>query len=536
VRKWLSKTSWGSEENPLRCDSKGRIVSNYPEDILFVVNVEMDVARDSLSKANQIEVMIDILIEFKESIVGMRRALSAEWDDMEIEWLCSVINDSATMMEYVETYSIFGDTKQHAVLPTFELKAVRDDVIKGYREVSREATDLVAYSIMKDVQEPVMSKVFTVKWEKSGELMNCVAATLRDYYNDLLDWLPRYEYTCVVKKCIDVLVEEYISAAFAEKHEGRRFFDADAVPARLIQDRLVLLDFFSRVDYEMKGRGARRRAKKALEIFIVLSDIIDADDPEDVSDEINQFCELLGTKYGQAAIMQAQVRKTGPHNHEAHEMWDEGLYMIVTKEHENCQLDVDLDHLLEVKEASSFPFSYSGSRTVDTYGSRSMDNTYTTGTLEGVDSDTTLPTRRGCYSRTSRHDDDDSDGCTGSGARKESFASAVDKLVTVSAEGCCWALDTALELCNDLRRNVFGMEGETESEGDDNVFMSAATEDGADGIDDSDHDDESEREENVNAVTIDSEKAEAEEGGKGSNKKKLLKSPRKWIKKMNFGS
>ena len=314
VRKWLGKTSWGSEENPLRCDSKGRIVSHYPEDILFVVNVEMDVARGSLSKANQIEVMIDILLEFKESIVGMRRALSEEWEDMEIEWLCSVINDSATMMDYVETYSIFGDTKQHVIIPTFELKTVRDDVIKGYQEVSREATDLVAYSIMNDVQEPVMNKVFTAKWEKNGELMKCVAATLRDYYNDLVDWLPKYEYCGVVKKCVDILVKEYMNAAFAKKHKSRPFFDADAVPARIIQDRLVLLDFFTRVEYEMKGSGARRHANESFRVFLVLSHIIDAADPKDVADEINTFCELLGTKYGQAAIMHAQARKTGLSN------------------------------------------------------------------------------------------------------------------------------------------------------------------------------------------------------------------------------
>ena len=232
--------------------------------------------------------------------------------------------------------------------------------------------------------------------------------------------------------------------------------------------------------------------------------------------------------------------------------------MVIKKENEQCRLDVDLDHLLEVKETSSFPLSYSGSRTVDTYGSRSMDYTYTTGTLEGVDSDTTLPTRSGCYSRTSRHEDDDRDGCIGSGARKESCANAVDKVITASADGCCWVLDTVLELRNDLRRHIFGMEGEPKSadnaEGDDNVFMSAATDNGADGIDGSERD-ESKSEEHVNTVTID-EKSEAEggkstsekhvnavtidmkseaEGGK-STKKKMIKSPRKWIKKMNFGS
>jgi len=425
-------------------------VSNYPEDILFVVNVEMDVARGSLSKGNQMEVMIDILLEFKASIINMRRALSAEWEGIEIARLCSVINDSATMMDYVEKYSIFGDTEEHVVIPTIELNAVRDDVIKGYREVSLEATDLVAYSIMNDVQEPVMDKVFTAEWEKNGELMNCVAATLRDYYNDLIDWLPQYEYCGVVKKCIDVLVEKYISAAFAKKHKGRRFFDADAVPARLIQDRLILLDFFSKVECEMEGNAARQHANESLHVFLVLSNIIDAADPKDVADEINTLCELLGTKYSQAVIMHVQARKTGPHNHEAYERWDEGLNTIIKKENEQCRLDVDLDHVLEVKKTPSLPDSYSGSAA-----------------------------RCRCV--------------------LDSTLDLLDKVITVSAEGCCWALDTGLELHNGLRRHIFDMKGEPESTNDVKCYhetsMSAATKDASDATDGSNEGESEEHEE-----------------------------------------
>ena len=475
VRKWLDKSSWQRDGIVLSTNPIGRIVSHHPEDILFMVQVEMNIVRETLPDSNAMEVMVDLLEEFKLSQIGMKLTLKSDWENMDIEWLCAVINDSTTLMEYVENFSMFGNIKMHPVLPTLGLRKARDEVIAGYQELSREACDHLAHSVVRDLQGPVIDHIFTGRWEQEGQIMKCVEATLKDYFEDLSvsGWIPPHEFCRVAKQCISTFTEQYVTAVFSEKHQGRPFLDAKAVPARLVQDRLILMQFFSHVELEMNGRGAKSHAEGCLEVLFLMSAILKADEPDEIEEEINSFYSHVGIKYGHTAIMYLVSRKAGRYSQRIHDKWDAGLTLIADEDQiEGSRLEnLALDHLLGSHSARSFNFPAS-SKSRDASPSTSYDaeeeddTTSYTRTVGSCGSEATILTNpKACFASHRERYDKSKDKRQDNGGKDkgdedcgnnnfldmERLKEISDRVITRSSETFCWIMDSTLDIGDELR-------------------------------------------------------------------------------------
>ena len=472
VRKWLDKSSWQRDDIVLSTNPVGRIVSHHPEDILFMVQVEMNIVRETLPNSNAMEIMVDLLEEFKLSQIGMKLTLKSDWENMDIEWLCAVVNDSSTLMEYVENFSIFGHTNARPVQPTTELQKARDEVIAGYQVLSSEACDHLASSIIRDLQGPVLDLIFTDQWEQEGQTMKCVEATLKDYFEDLSvsGWIPQHEFCRVAKQCISTFTEQYVTAVFSEKHQGRPFSDAKAVPARLVQDRLILMQFFSHVELEMNCRGAKSHAEDCLKVLLLMSAILKADEPDEIEEEINSFYSHVGIKYGHAAIMHLVGRKAGRYSQRNHDKWDAGLTLIADEDEiEGSRLEnLDLDHLLEAQRVNAFNFPKStknpdASPSVSYDAEGEDDTTSYTRTIGSCESEATMLTNpKGCFaSPRGRHgkSNDERRGSDGKDHEDdnnnvldmERLKEISDRVITRSSETFCWVLDSALDIGDVLR-------------------------------------------------------------------------------------
>ena len=57
-------------------------------------------------------------------------------------------------------------------------------------------------SILRELEEPVYSKLYGSEWEDSDAITNILPATLADYFNDLSSWLTK----CYFKKLMFVIM------------------------------------------------------------------------------------------------------------------------------------------------------------------------------------------------------------------------------------------------------------------------------------------------------------------------------------------
>ena len=365
VREWLATMSWERDDIEFSLNSSGNIVSRHPEDIIFMINVQMGVAKDAIPKMSTSEIMVDILLELQMVQISLRSRLASDWEDMDPEWLCAIINDSCTMSGYFETLDIFGEAKD-GTQPTFVLGKIRDDVARGYLDIAAEATDFLAKLMTSDLQGPVMDIVFSPQWESDGDLMNTCTATLRDYFNDLKQWLPSCEFTRLAKRSIDFLLEMYVTSAFSEKFNGVPFTDAQAMPARLVKDMLILLDFFGFVEKQMEATGLKAHAEGCLELLLVMASILESHSEEDISDDVLELSAVLGAEYVRAAVMYMVTRKYGREDRWQRKRWQEAVNASLNAEKETpCSMDIDLSHLIEAELIDNLSMMKGEERTLE---------------------------------------------------------------------------------------------------------------------------------------------------------------------------
>ena len=67
-----------------------------------------------------------------------------------------------------------------------------------------------------DLKEGYLQCVGTIAWEKDGAFMDTIIATLKDYFGDILNWVPAdYFFPKVLKTCLDLILSNYVDSFFA---------------------------------------------------------------------------------------------------------------------------------------------------------------------------------------------------------------------------------------------------------------------------------------------------------------------------------
>jgi len=304
VRKWLGTTSLEKNSGVVQVRG-GYLMTHDPEDILYVINSEIEVAEEFVPPKYLPDLMMVMFEEIDFMQQRMKKMISDQSSEIDAELLASVVNDSISMSEKC---SLFGGSSASVYSPS-ELNRKIEEVENGYLDLALHASCALAAQVIEDIS-PIMDKIMTDEWE-SGDIIATCIATLRDYFMDFKVWIDPLFYGKCVRKCFENLMSKYISALFAKDKD---FCDVVVASGMLEKDRLFLLEFFGdEMIAQMKQTGSvdRMAVKERLEILKVIASIFKTEDPKEVFQEIEIVLNELGNKNGMMAILRIVKLRTG---------------------------------------------------------------------------------------------------------------------------------------------------------------------------------------------------------------------------------
>lgn len=295
VREWLLKSSWESRLNL-------HLATHDPEDIMYCINMQMSVAREHIPAFLCVNVLIDILDEVQQMQQRIRKYLNTSGDDnaFVLERICAIINDCASLYEQFDDLNPTKDLLGGETLPSYSLKKKKDQITTEYINLAVYATDALAQTIIKDLK-PVLTKFHSPKWEKMDQ-MDIIFSTLKDYFLDLVHWIPSFFYVKCVRYCLEHILELYLTSYFANQNN----LNIKTKAALLERDRLNLLNFFGKENSEelkQPGLTEYHAVEARVEILQVMQSIIHAKSPMDVSREIGLILTEFGNHNGKAAVL-----------------------------------------------------------------------------------------------------------------------------------------------------------------------------------------------------------------------------------------
>lgn len=297
VREWLLKScrECRSEISP-----RSDLATGDPEDVVYVINMQMSVARENLSPFHCMDVLLVILEEVQQMQRLIRKSLNSIDEDFVIERACAIINYCACLYERIDNLNITNDLLDGQTFPSYNLKKKKDQVTIEYINLAIHATDLLAQVVMSDLR-PILITFHSSQWEYNEKII-VLLSTFRDYFRDLKSWLPAFFYAKVTRKCLELLLEMYLESFFTIK--GR--LDKKTTAALLERDRLNLVHFFSNEYFEeMKqtGLAGEQGVEDRFEILRAMQFVILAKDPSDVHSEVQLILRELGNHNGKIAIL-----------------------------------------------------------------------------------------------------------------------------------------------------------------------------------------------------------------------------------------
>ena len=180
---------------------------------------------------------------------------------MDVETLCSVVNDNQRMQEKCEE---FGDRMIKHVPQADQrevLTAMLEDISSEYVSFSVHAIGYLSRAVLRDLEEPVFKQLFTAAWENNygDSLSSVIVATLQDYFQDVKVWLPDYFYCKFVKETLHTLtglymmqLRRYGSSTGSGHYEG-----AIAAARKMILDMEAFQAFFETFTDELRRGGLK---------------------------------------------------------------------------------------------------------------------------------------------------------------------------------------------------------------------------------------------------------------------------------------
>jgi len=287
LKKWMTNATQIDQD--IFCNNDGNLVTSYPEDILNLLNMQIAVASEHLEPCHSVQVALLCLDELCEMQEQIRTKLDGSWKDMEVERLCSTVNDFFRLYEKCETFGLANHSSYEEII-----KEKADDVCLGYIKIALHVTTLVREIIMKDLEEPVISHVLTPRWENEEDLIAVSIRTFQDYFKDLRVWLPDYFYSKCVKQCFDEILKCYVKSFFSKKKSCQNTWK---VSQTLERDSLGIVQYFGiecASQIETSGTQALSFVNDRLELLRCMSRVLLAKSEDAVTSEISVMQRELG--------------------------------------------------------------------------------------------------------------------------------------------------------------------------------------------------------------------------------------------------
>jgi hypothetical protein len=219
TKNWFSNIE--SRNSEIQVESDGCLVTRDPEDMLNIINMQVSVAREQLPAELSYAAITSCIRELRGAQERLKDDISANWKEIEIERVCTVVNDSYRLQDKCDMLlDAIPDEEMdqgREVEGLETMKEEMDSLCVGYVELAVDATKLAACSVMEDLNGPIISKVFSPAWEDGEEIMTVTVRTLKDWFTDLQKWLPEYFFSKLVRECYNQVLKNYIEAAMGGK-------------------------------------------------------------------------------------------------------------------------------------------------------------------------------------------------------------------------------------------------------------------------------------------------------------------------------
>jgi hypothetical protein len=245
VKEWFCKSSW-ERRGEIIPRSQMHLGTNDPEDIMFEMQMQMAVATEHLPSNYCCAVMMTILEEVEQLQRRIKSYLHPSNDNIIIERLCAIINDSACLFERFDNICLSKDFLGGNILPSYTLKRKKDHVTAEFLNLANSATGTLAQLILVDLNL-VLSKL----WEDDDHI-HTIISTFRDYFKDLRLWIAPLFFAKCIRHCLENLLQIYSDRIST----NQRTLNVNTTVKVLEKDRQNLLQFFGcEHSTEMKQAG-----------------------------------------------------------------------------------------------------------------------------------------------------------------------------------------------------------------------------------------------------------------------------------------
>jgi hypothetical protein len=268
-------------------------------DVTLIVESQLSVARESLPPSILHAVLSACNEELLNLAGGLMFEIESKWKTMSVERLCSSVNDAQSLLDQFEQ-------RNDDLNDSVENDEIIDDLLKECSLLSLHAAGFLCERIFLDVRENVLDTVGTTEWI-NGTVIETVVTTLRDYFDDIKQWIPAdYFFPKILKTCIDLILRIYVESFFSNTLANGLTDRSKAVDV-LQSDWERLWKFFgteNKVYHGCAGFYDKEKLWHRLHILEVMGTLLTTtSEPKKLQDHIQVMLSQLGTDSGSASIL-----------------------------------------------------------------------------------------------------------------------------------------------------------------------------------------------------------------------------------------
>lgn len=295
----------------LRQTKSGTLATSFPEEIIYVIELQIQIATEYLCNK---EYIIDVLkVCYEELSIFLCNKMiniGSRWrsDSINIMRYCSIINDSTRLSELLKEYTtkFLLNYEKSNNLTTENHHTILDKVAN----VENELTDLSMHAmnylcryiaLRLECSDALLSSVGQSSWELDDgcHMMRRVVSFLCETLADIEVWLQSSDYFFpkMVKKCFQLTIQAYVQI-FYQATMKRGIGNSLQVSNQLKQDYFHLATFFntSRLfdnsDARISCLGSNQDVNTQLLVILSMSRLIDPTmSPADLSDDTRNLME-----------------------------------------------------------------------------------------------------------------------------------------------------------------------------------------------------------------------------------------------------
>ena len=275
----------------------GILCTRISEDVDLIITSQLEVAAESLPPNMTPAVLRACNEELHNLAGGFMFHIEASWKIMSVERLCCCINDAQLLLDQFEARneSLLGVEDE-----------VSEHFLAEFSLVALHATRFLCERLLTDLKDDHLLKIGSAAWEQDGTIIDTVVITLKDYFGDIINWVPAaYFFPKILKTCLDLILSNYVESFFANTM-ACGLQNRDKAAATLTSDRDKLLQFFGVDNDEYLGCAGfydRPTLRRKLVIIEGIANILQANSkPAGLQEDFQVLLKGLGVESGAAAI------------------------------------------------------------------------------------------------------------------------------------------------------------------------------------------------------------------------------------------